>query len=198
MKFGFVGPSHGDLGRLRALCERCLFEWQVDRVFYLGSDDALDRAMHGWAERLGAPRDDAAFLDEAAALAPEGPPEVLDALLERDARRRRLADIAAVSTRHIEMIDDRVVVMTGDLTAPDDDDLANATVVVQGRSARPELRVVGVKCLLMPGDASRVGHAGLVERTATAIRAALYNVEGALTRETLVPLRRGSRMEVRS
>ena len=44
VKFGFVGPSHGDLGRLRALCERCLFEWQVDRVFYLGSDDALDRA----------------------------------------------------------------------------------------------------------------------------------------------------------
>ena len=40
------------------------------------------------------------------------------------------------------MIEDRILVVT-DAMSPDEDDLANAAVVVQGRIARPELRVVG-------------------------------------------------------
>ncbi|MFO0605959.1 MAG: hypothetical protein U0324_22430 [Polyangiales bacterium] len=197
MKLAFVGPAHGKLDSLRARVERCLFEWGCDRAFYLGSDDALDQAMAGWAERLGAPRDDAAFLDEVSLLAPDGDPDTLDALLARDARRRRLHDLAGVPGRHVEMIEDRILVVTGDAMSPDEDDLANAAVVVQGRIARPELRVVGGRALLMPGDLARHGHVGLVERVPQGARVSLHDADGEAVREVVVSLRRGARMEVR-
>ncbi len=198
MKLAFVGPAHGKLDSLRARVERSLFEWGCDRVFYLGSDDALDQAVVGWAERLGAPRDDAAFLDEVAALAPDGSPEVLDALLERDARRRRLADLAGVSNRHVEMIEDRLLVVTSDATAPDEDDLTNASILVQGRISRPELRLVGARAMLMPGDLARHGHVGVVEQVPQGVRVALHDADGGVVREVVVSLRRGARMEVRA
>lgn len=198
MKLAFVGPAHGKLDSLRARVERCLFDWGCDRVFYLGSDDALDQAAVGWAERLGAPRDDAAFLDEVSALAPDGAPDVLDALLVRDARRRRLADLAGVSGRHVEMLDDRLLVVTSDALTPDEDDLANAAIVVQGRIARPELRLVGARALLMPGDLARHGHVGLVERVPQGVRVSLHDPDGEAVREVVVSLRRGVKMEVRA
>jgi len=198
VKLAFVGPAHGKLDSLRARVERSLFVDACDRVFYLGSDDALDQAMVGWAVRLGAPRDDEAFLDEVAAVAPDGSPEVLDALLARDARRRRLADVAGVSGRHVEMIDDRLLVVTSDATAPDEDDLANAAIVVQGRITRPELRLVGARALLMPGDLARHGHVGVIERVPAGVRVALLDSDGEVVRELVVSLRRGARMEVRA
>ncbi len=198
VKLGFVGPAHGNLERLRALCERCLFEWEVDRVMHLGSDDTLDRAVHGWAERVGAPRDEAAFLDEVAALAPDAESTLLDDLLARDARRARLGDVLDVAGLAVELAEDRIVLVTGERVVPDEDDLANATVVVQGRSQRPELRAVGARALLMPGDANAHGHAGLVELTPRGLRVALYDLAGRVVRELTLPLRRGAKMEVRT
>jgi hypothetical protein len=198
VKLAFVGPAHGKLDTLRVRAERCLFDWGCDRVFYLGSDDALDRAMLGWAERLGAPRDDIAFLDEVSLLAPDGDPDTLDALLARDARRQRLGDIVGVAGRHVEMLDDRILLITGDSVVPDHDDLANATIVVQGRLPRPELRMVGGRAILMPGDLARHGHVGMIEHGAGGLRATLHDADGDVVREVTLSMRSGARMEVRS
>src|SRR5262249_50251204 len=74
MRLGFIGPCRGDVGAMRPLAELLLFELDVARAVYLGADDALDRAIKGWPERFGAPSDEAAFLTEAALLAPDAPP----------------------------------------------------------------------------------------------------------------------------
>lgn len=201
MKLGFVGPARGDLSRLRGLCERLLFEVQVDRVFHLGSDDSLDRAMIGWAEHLGAPRDDDALLDEVAALAPDAPPEVLDALLAREIKRARLSDVCDVTSAkgaQVEMIEDRVVLITHDRAALDDDDVANALVVVSGAASRPEVRVVGGRATLTPGDLSRGGHGALLERVGDGLRLAVLDPRGRAVREVLVSLRGAARMEVQA
>ncbi len=201
MKLGFVGPARGDLSKLRASCERLLFEFRVDRVFHLGADDSLDRAMRGWAEHLGAPRDDDALLDEVAALAPDAPAEVLEALLERETRRARLSDVCDVTSSrgcHHEMIEDRVVLITNDHATVDDDDLANALVLVQGSSQRPELRITGGRAVLSPGDLARGGHAALLERVDNTLRVALIDARGKVTREGTLSLRGAARMEVLS
>jgi hypothetical protein len=201
VKLGFVGPAHGDLVRLRALCERLLFEVKVDRVYHLGSDDSLDRAMVGWAERLGAPRDDEALLDEVALLAPDAPAEVLEALLAREAVRARLSDVTdltAASGCRVEMADDRLVLVAHDRARPDDDDLANALVVVQGSHPRPDLQVANGRVILMPGDVSRGGHMGLIERVGDRLRVAVLDGRGRTAREASVPLRGAPHLEVRA
>ncbi len=197
MKLAFIGPAHGKLDRLRARVERGLFAWGCHRVFYLGSDDALDQAMMGWASRLGAPQDDTAFLDEVSLLAPDGDPAVLDALLERDERRRRLADVVGVALRHVELLDDRIVLVTGEAYASDEDDLSNAAVVVQGRGVRPELRTGGGRVVLVPGDLARHGHMGQIDVSDAVARVSLHDSDGEAVREVTVPLRRGARLEVR-
>ncbi len=199
MKLGFVGPARGDLSRLRGLCERLLFEVRVDRVFHLGSDDSLDRAMMGWAEHLGAPRDDDALLDEVAALAPDAPPEVLDALLSREVKRARLSDVCDVTSprgSHVEMIEDRVVLIAHDRATLDDDDVVNALVVVSGAAPRPEVRVTAGRGTLTPGDLSRGGHAALVERVADSVRLAVLDSRGRVVREATVALRGVTKMEI--
>lgn len=201
MKLGFVGPAHGDLVRLRALCERLLFEVKVDRVYHLGSDDSLDRAMAGWAEKLGAPRDDEALLDEVALLAPDAPAEALDALLAREALRARLSDVTdltASSGCRVEMVEDRLLLVMHDRAKPDEDDLANALVIVQGSALRPDLQLAGGRAILMPGDASRGGHLGLVERLGERLRVAVLDGRGRTVREASLPLRGAAHMEVRA
>lgn len=199
MKLGFVGPARGDLSKLRASCERLLFEFRVDRVYHLGSDDSLDRAMRGWAEHLGAPRDDEALLDEVAALAPDAPAEVLDALLEREGRRARLSDVCDVTSPrgcYHEMIEDRVVLIANDRAAVDDDDKANALVLVHGASTRPELRIASGRAVLSPGDLTRGGHSAIVERAENALLISLIDARGKAVREGSVSLSRAAHMAV--
>lgn len=187
--------------RLRALCERLLFEVRVDRVFHLGSDDSLDRAMVGWAERLGAPRDDEALLDEVALLAPDAPAEALDALLAREVLRARLSDVTdltASSGCRVELVDDRLVLSMHDRARPDADDLANALVVVQGSPPRPDLQVLNGRAFLMPGDVSRGGHMGLIERVGDRLRVAVLDGRGRASREASVPLVGAPHLEVRA
>lgn len=199
VKLGFVGPARGDLSRLRGLCERLLFEVRVDRVFHLGSDDSLDRAMIGWAEHLGAPRDDDALLDEVAALAPDAPPEVLDALLAREVKRARLSDVCDVTSPRgcqIEMVEDRVVLVAHDRATLDDDDVANALVMVSGAAPRSDVRVTGGRGTLTPGDLSRGGHGALLERVGDSLRLAVLDGRARVVREATISLRGANKMEI--
>lgn len=176
-----------------------MFEVRVDRVIHLGSDDSLDRAMMGWAEHLGAPRDDDALLDEVAALAPDAPPEVLDALLAREVKRARLSDVCDVTSPRgcqVEMIEDRIVLIAHDRATLEDDDVVNALVVVSGAAPRSDVRVVAGRATLTPGDLSRGGHAALLERVGDSLRLAVLDGRARAVREATVALRGMTRMEI--
>ncbi len=200
MRLGFVGPCLGDIRRLRELAARLLFDLKVDRAIYLGSDDALDRAVPGWAEALGAPADDEVFLSEAALLALDAPAEALDDLLARDARRQRLADLACLPDardRCVEMLEDRVVLMVFDKSLLDEDDIANATVVAYGHAVKPDLRTIGARAFLAPGYTAS-GLVGLLEDQADGLSLSLRGPRGEVVREAWLPRARNARLEVRS
>jgi hypothetical protein len=201
MRLGFIGPSRGDIAGLRALAELLLFDVGVARVIYLGADDALDRASKGWPERLGAPVDEAAFLTEAAVLAPDAPAEAIEALLDRDRRLHRLADLAALPpppARAVEMFDDRVVLMVYDKGVLDEDDVANATAIVWGNSPEAQLRPIGPRAFLTPGwiTAPAGPRVAVIERTPDALACALLNRDGKPVVEHRVPLARAARVGV--
>jgi hypothetical protein len=201
MRLGFIGPCRGDVAALRPLAELLLFELGVARVVYLGADDALDRAIKGWPERFGAPPDEQAFLTEAALLAPDAPAEIIEALLERDRKRHRLADLAALPpppSRAVEMLDDRVVLMVYDKGVLDEDDVANATAIVWGNAPEAQLRAIGPRVFLTPGwvTAPSGPCVATVEYQDDALLCALRDKTGKVRQEHRVALARAARTGV--
>jgi len=203
MKLGFIGPCRGEVGALRGPAEFLLFELGADRVVYLGADDALDRAIAGWADKLGAPADENGFLDEAALLAVDAPAEALLDLLARDRKVRRLNDLAALPappSRAVEMLDDRVVLMVFDKSVLDEDDVANATAIVWGNAREPQLRAIGPRVFLSPGWIG-VGvhlHCALLEYDGESLRCAIYDRAGSVKQEHKAPIVRAAKMGVQS
>lgn len=201
MRLGFLGPCRGDLAVLRPLAELLLFEFHVDRAIYLGADDALERATKDWHERFQAPPDEPAFLREAALLAPDAPPEILEALIERDRKLHRLADLAMLPpppSRAVEMFEDRVVLMVYDKSVLDEDDVANASIIVWGHAQDAQMRAIGPRVFLTPGSASASSgpHVALVERDEDAILCSLRDHTGKVTMEHRIPLTRGAKLGV--
>lgn len=203
MKLGFIGPCRGDINALRGPAELLLFELGANRVVYLGADDALDRAIAGWASKLGAPSDEGAFLDEVALLAADAPAEALQDLLSRDRQVRRLSDLAALPappSRAVEMLDDRVVLMVFDKGVLDEDDVANATAIVWGNAREPQLRAIGPRVFLSPGWIGVGGatHCALLEQEGDNLRCAIYDSAGAVKQEHTVTLARAGKIGVQA
>jgi hypothetical protein len=203
MRLGFIGPCRGDVANLRKLAERLLFEVNVERVIYLGADDALDKAARGWPELLGASASEDDFLRDAALLASNGPPEAIEALLDRDRKLQRLSDIAALPpppSRAIEMFDDRVVLMVFDKGVLDEDDVANATAIVWGNSQEPVLKPIGPRVFFSPGwvTAPSGPHAGVLSHGEDGLMCSLYDKEGKRTLEQRIALTRNAKLGVQS
>jgi len=155
MRIGLIGPAEGDEGVLREAAEFLLGDAAVDQAIYLGIDDALENVVAAWATELhGGDASEEAFLDRAARLARDGSAADIEALLGTDAAVRRLADLRALPpppARAVEMIDDRIVLIVHDKAVLDEEDIANAFLVVYGKGTEPSLRRFGPRYFFTPG-----------------------------------------------
>jgi len=138
----------------------------VDRVIYMGEDDAVDDAARIRAQRLGDPDSLAtAFLDRAAELAEKGTPAELDELLEVDLELRRLAEVVQIPkppNRAVEMLEDRIVLLVADKGTLSEEDIANAHVIIYGRAEKMAHARFGTRSFFTPG-ALREGRVGVLE-----------------------------------
>ncbi|MFW6050993.1 MAG: hypothetical protein ACODAU_07455 [Myxococcota bacterium] len=157
MRIGVIGPADGHLDVLREAAEFLLGDAGVDQAIYLGMDDAVDQVVQRWsAEVMGGDGEDA-FLDRAAQLALKGTAEDIDALIDADDRRHRLGSLRRLPpppARAIEMVEDRIVVVVHDKGVLDEEDIANAHVIIYGKSAEPLLKRFGPRCFFTPGPLS--------------------------------------------
>lgn len=155
MRIGVIGPAKGKHGALREAAEFLLGDAGVDQAIYLGTDDAVDRVVQAWsAQVMGGNDGEKAFLDRAAQLAQEGSAAEIEALLEADAQLRRLASLRRLPpspARAVEMIEDRIVIVVYDKAILDEEDIANAHVIVYGKSDAPLLKRFGPRCFFTPG-----------------------------------------------
>lgn len=165
MRVGILGPTD-DAQVLREACQFLLGDAGVDQAIYLGTNDAVDRVVSEWsAETMGdGNTGDAehAFLDRAKRLALDGSGAQIRALLEADAQLRRLRALHRLPpppARAIEMIEDRMVVAVHDKAVLDEEDIANAHVIVYGKSQEPVFKRFGPRCFFSPGplDSRKVG-----------------------------------------
>lgn len=163
----------------------------VDQAIYLGDDaGSVQRAATEWAAgALGGAPSEASFLDRAAELARTGSAGELAALLAAEASLRRLSALRVLPpapARAVEMLGDRIVLFVHDKSVLDEEDIANASVIVYGRSDEPGLRRFGARFFLTPGPLA-AGQVGVLEVEEDGqISVSLFEVSGVpVVRETL-------------
>lgn len=167
MRIGLIGPSDGNAALLREAAEFLLGDCEVDEAVYLGSDDTASIVVDGWAQEVMAgPANEEAFLAEAADLAIRGQASAIEALLKRDHELRRLSALRCLPpapARAVEVFDDKVVLFIHDKSLLDEDDIANAFLVVYGRSKQSAINRFGPRTFFTPGPLNR-GRVALIER----------------------------------
>lgn len=189
-RIGLIGPADGaDPKLLRSLCEVLLIKHSVEQAIYLGDDDAAEKVSAAWADELneGDTRD---FLTQAAELAVQGNPDAIEALLERDqelARLNLLRALPPAPARAVEMVGDRIVLVVYDKKILDEEDIANAHIIVYGKAPEMLLKQFGPRYFFAPGPVAE-GKVGMLEMDDEGrVSAVMLDVEGKETfREELV------------
>lgn len=190
MRIGLIGPADGDEAVLREAAEFLLGDAAVDQAIYLGADEALETMVNAWArELMEGDATEEAFLDRAARAALQGSAEAVERLLAADTAVRRLADLRGLPpspARAIEMIDDRIVLLVNDKAVLDQEDIANAFLVVYGKAPEAGLRRFGPRYFFTPGPL-RDRKVGVLEQEPEGeLAIGVFDPSGApLSRETL-------------
>ena len=160
-----IGPADGDLATLARAGRFLLDEALVDRVIYLGQDDALDQLVSAWAEELvgGDPSEDLVF-ERAVVACANAPPSQIEAFVASERARRRLVVFTTVPKppgRTVELFDAKVAVIVHDKAMLDEDDIAGAAILVFGKAESPVHHRVGSRVFLAPGPLAVDGVGGM-------------------------------------
>ncbi len=165
MRLGLIGDARQAWERFPAALDLLLKGPPLDAVVYMGPTDHLPEALHTWCEaRLGDWAEEDAFLSEVACAAMDGSTERLRALLEREDAFSPLFRLQLLpsTTRAVELLGDRVLLLVRELDQLDEEDIASAHVVAFGSGPMPELRRFGPRSFYTPGRLLH-GHVGLLE-----------------------------------
>jgi len=163
MRMGFIGTALGATRELRQAIELFLDDPQLKQIVYLGDDDAITQVVSHFAhEQLSEDE----FLRRGVELACHGSADALRQLLEADraAQRvsllRRLPEPPALA---IEMLDKWIVLAVHDKAVLEEDDVANAHVIVYGHAEEADYKRFGPRSFLTPGPLNKglVGSVGL-------------------------------------
>jgi hypothetical protein len=168
MRIGLIGPSEEDPALLREAAEFLLGDAGVEKAVYLGAQATLRKLVDAWSEQVtrGVASEER-FLEHAAALAlsdREG--HALASLLERDRERQRLDMLSGVPNapgRSVELFDDKLVLLVQDKASLDQEDIANAFVVVYGKSKQAAVHRFGPRTFCTPGPL-KAGRVMVLER----------------------------------
>jgi hypothetical protein len=161
MRIGLVGPGADAPDELERALSMLLEDASVRHVLYLGDDDAVDPLITKWSSRG---LDEDTLLSEAAALAVNGSPDDIAALLEADRSARRplaVRKLPRLPSRAIEVLERFIVLGVYDKAVLDEDDIASSHIVVYGKSDGPSLRRFGPRSFFTPGPV-RSGHVGML------------------------------------
>lgn len=156
MRFGVLGPANGDLAALEEGASLLLFEHHAEEVIYLGPDDALDRLVLEWVQRLvGVEASQDGMWERAARHCSSARHEEIDRFLAAERQRERLKALKclpAATARTVEIFDGRVAVFLYDKALLDEEDILPASLLVFGKSRDAIVRQVGSRTFISPGE----------------------------------------------
>jgi hypothetical protein len=178
VRIGFLGPAE-DEALLREATTFLFGPAHVDQVVYLGEAAWLERATERWTQELGVSTDEA-FLVRTLDAALSASADEIDALLARDALTSRLLHVRKLPpapARAVELVDDRVVLIVHDKAVLDEEDIANASLIVYGHSAEAALRRFGRRAFLTPGPLSG-RRVAIIETTEEGVFVIVHDLSG--------------------
>lgn len=156
MRLGIIGKAQGAERELRTAIELFFRDPRLKQIMYLGDDDAITQmALRMAHEQL----DEDEFLRRGVELACQGgSAETIARLLDadREAQRvsllRRLPDTNACA---IEMLEKWIILAVHDKAILEEDDVANAHVIVYGEAPESAFKRFGPRSFLTPGPLSK-------------------------------------------
>lgn len=186
-RVGFIGPVAGDRDLFARRLEHLVSREGCDLVHYLGDCDALDEIAASLRGVLGL--DDSEGIDGMArALAERGHADEIERFLDAREALSLLALCRAVPkppARTIEMLEDRIALLVHDKAILDEEDIANADVVIYGRATAPLLKKIGPRVFFTPGPAgSGYGLASVEE--GESLRLVCYDADARVIAEELL------------
>lgn len=180
MRLAFMGPSESDES-LRRAAELLLGSLGAERVVYLGGDDRFERAVGAWFKEL-APRGEQGVWDDARSLLEaSATPERTQAWLKQEDARLRLRKLEVLprQTRlSIEMLGSRMALLADDRERLSPEDLAEAQIVIYGKSPSPRARAVSNQWFVSPGELTDESGLAIVEETGDSLRVTFYDPAG--------------------
>ena len=162
MRIGLIGPVGQAQQKLERALELLTIDPAMRQVIYLGPDDAAGEVVAARA-RGGIEREE--FLRRGAELAQSGSADAIAQLLAEERTQSRMTLVRRLPeppARAIEMLDTWIVLAVYDKAVLDEDDIANAHIIVYGRGDEPVLKRFGPRCFFTPGPLSQ-DHVGCIE-----------------------------------
>lgn len=156
------GPAAGQVEELTVALQRVLSDRAVRQAIYLGKDQAAGESVDTLLQASMRPAD---FFQKAAEVALQPGAGAIDQLLTTEARSRRLAVVRCLPTppkRAIEMLERWILLAIHDKAVLDEDDIANAHVILYGNAQRPAFKRFGRRLFFTPGPLD-AGHMGRLE-----------------------------------
>lgn len=188
MRMGIIGSAHRAERALQQAIELFLDDPLLKQIVYLGEDDAISQAVSRYSrEQLTEEQ----FLDRAVQLACGGSAEAVEQLLEADRQAQRVSLLRCLPPKPacaIEMLEKWIILAVHDKAVLEEDDVANAHVIVYGEAPEADIKRFGPRSFLTPGplDKNVVGSLNL--RADGALDLALLDLQGTVIRsETVAP-----------
>lgn len=194
MRLGVIGPMKSDLVALARAAQVLVDQGRVERVIYLGKDDALDSVVASWARDIvGANPSEAATFERAAIACVNATSEEIEAFVSAERVRRKLrvfTTVPAPAGKTVELLDGRIAVFVYDKATLDEDDIGGASILVFGRSEKALVHRVGSRTFIAPGallppdgdTPERGGMAVFDDDVGGGVRVELLDPDGKLVR----------------
>jgi hypothetical protein len=188
MRIGIIGQAGESAEELRRAIDLFLTDALVKQIIYLGDDNAIEAVVNDFArESLGEDE----FLRRGAALACAGSANEIEGLLAEDRAAQRLSLLRCLPkppARAVEMLEKWIVLAVHDKAILDEDDVANAHVIVYGKSDEADFKRFGPRSFLTPGPLARGRVGRIALRTDGGLEVALLDLQGnSVQRESLSP-----------
>ena len=151
MRIGLIGPGGQAKPKLERALELLTADPAMRQVIYLGPDDAAAQVV---AERARGGLEREEFLRRGVDLACEGSSDAIVQLLAEERTQSRMTLVRRLPeppARAIEMLDTWIVLAVYDKAVLDEDDIANAHIIVYGRADEAVLKRFGPRCFFTPG-----------------------------------------------
>lgn len=180
MRIGVIGSAPEAEHELHRAIELFLADPLTKQILYLGEDDAISRAV-GQFSQEGLSEE--GFLAHAVDLACHGSAEQIDDLLEADRQAQRVSLLRCLPPKPacaIEMLEKWIILGVHDKATLDEDDVANAHVILYGEASEAKIKRFGPRSFLTPGPLQNGVVGSLSLRADGALDLALIDLEGKI------------------